>query len=312
MRNYILSISILFTISCETIVELDMPIHQPVMVLNSTLEDDSVCNVFLSHSRGAFDQNEINAIKNANVILSYQDLSFSLEQDSTVDYSEATYYYTHSNKLISGLEYVIEVNHPDYNSVFANTRIPQNINFLNYEINSLDSTALRSSRLKLNFLDHLNEDNYYRIRLFASYDEYEDWDYWDYDWLEYDLKQFVKYTELELYSNDPSLSDGSIPWEGYSFTGSAAFFTDDLFDGEQKELVFDLDLDLNNFAAGDSLFLELTSFSEEAYNYMYSVIRSQNSFVSPFGTEPVSVYSNIENGIGIFMGANILDTLLVP
>ena len=79
-----------------------------------------------------------------------------------------------------------------------------------------------------------------------------------------------------------------------------------------EELVFDLDLDLNNIAAGDSLFLEFTSFSEEAYNYMYSVIRSQNSFVSPFGTEPVSVYSNIENGIGIFMGANILDTLLVP
>jgi len=312
MRNYILSISILFTISCETIVELDMPIHQPVIVLNSTLENDSVCNVFLSHSRAAFDQNEINAIKNANVTLTYQDLSFGLNQDSIVDYSEVTYYYTHSNKLISGLEYAIEVNHPDYNSVFANTRIPKNINFLNYEINSLDTTASRSSRLKLNFLDHLDEDNYYRIRLFAPYDEYEDWDYWDYDWSEYDLKQFVKYTELELYSNDPSLSDGSIPWEGYSFAGSAAFFTDDLFDGEQKELVFDLDLDLNNFAAGDSLFLEFTSFSEEAYNYIYSVIRSQNSFVSPFGTEPVSVYSNIENGIGIFMGANILDTLLVP
>lgn len=312
MRNYILSISILFTISCETIVELDMPIHQPVIVLNSTLEPDSVCNVFLSHSRGAFDENIINTIKDANVTLSYEDLSFDLHQDSIVDYSEVTYYYTHPNKLISSLEYDIEVNHSDYKSVFSSTRIPQKINLLNYEINSFDTTELRPTRLKLHFIDNTNEDNYYRIRLFAPI-EYEDGDYyWDDKWSQYDFNKFVKYTEIELYSNDPSLSDGSIPWEGYSFTGSEAFFTDDLFDGEQKELVFDLDLDLNNFAAGDSLFLEFTSFSEDAYNYMYSVRRSQNSFVSPFGTEPVSIYSNIENGIGIFMGANILDTLLVP
>ena len=111
MRNYILSISILFTISCETIVELDMPIHQPVMVLNSTLEADSVCNVFLSYSRGAFDQNEINDIKNANVILSYQDLSFSLDQDSTVDYSEATYYYTHSFTAWPVYMYIRQAHH---------------------------------------------------------------------------------------------------------------------------------------------------------------------------------------------------------
>ena len=309
MKNIIIFIAIVLLFSCETIVELDMPEHQPVMVLNSALEADSLCFVYLTHSRGAFEQDTIQSIKNANVTLMQQGSSIEMMLDSVVlNLDNPLYYYSYNNPLKSGCQYSIEVTHPDYNSVSSNTRIPQDINLINYDIIT-DTTATYNTTLTLNFIDNIDEENYYSIRLLSTesiaYSDYEDWDYEN--WYHWD-----KNYALELYSNDPSLSQGGIPWDGYAFSGTTAFFNDDLFDGEHKELVLDLNYNLNNLAIGDSLFLEFSSFSKEAYNYINSIVRSRNSFVSPFGTEPVSIYSNIENGIGAFIGANTLDTLLFP
>ena len=60
---------LIFVFSCETVVELDVPAHDPLLVVNGIIETDSVASVFISNSLGAFDQGEINPIDDANVFL---------------------------------------------------------------------------------------------------------------------------------------------------------------------------------------------------------------------------------------------------
>ena len=151
-------------------------------------------------------------------------------------------------------------------------------------------TMIYNATFNLTFNDNPSQNNYYRIRLFLHTVGQED----------EEVDEFIeKSYPIILYSNDPSLSQG-IPWDGYTFSGRTALFSDDLFNGEQKSISFDMEYKLSGIEYGDSLFLQVTSFSEDGYKYFNSLERNRDRFISPFGTEPVPVYSNVNNGIGIF------------
>ena len=52
------SLIFLLIISCsemETVIDLEIPTHEPVLVLNGVLDTDSSIKVSVSHSSGAFD-----------------------------------------------------------------------------------------------------------------------------------------------------------------------------------------------------------------------------------------------------------------
>ena len=73
MKKIILSIlvcSLLF--SCEdmeTVVTIDIPPHESVLVLNSIFDTDTEIRVLVSHSVGAFEQNTPSCITDAEVLL---------------------------------------------------------------------------------------------------------------------------------------------------------------------------------------------------------------------------------------------------
>ena len=101
--------------------------------------------------------------------------------------------------------------------------------------------------IQRSLLYHPNVNNYYRISLYlhTSGDlENEDGD----------LENIKKEYPLELFSNDPSFSQG-IPWDGYSFSGRRVFFSDDLFNGTQKEISFDFDYKINILKNSDNYHL---------------------------------------------------------
>jgi hypothetical protein len=73
MKNIIYSIllSSLFIVSCdmETVIDLDIPSHEPVLVLNGLLDTDTNAQVVISHSVGAFSSAIPSFINDANVLL---------------------------------------------------------------------------------------------------------------------------------------------------------------------------------------------------------------------------------------------------
>ena len=134
MKKVFLFILFISIFSCEKIVDLNIPPHNPLLVLNGILDTDSISSVFVSHSVGAFDEGEINCIVDANVLLYEDDIllgqmiidsshvdTFTITEDGWWNQinEELIYYYKLNSFPKSGSVYSINVNHPNYESVFG-------------------------------------------------------------------------------------------------------------------------------------------------------------------------------------------------
>ena len=56
-NTILILIALLFSCNLETIIDLDIPPHQSLLVLNGRLDTDKEIKVLLSNSVGAFDNN---------------------------------------------------------------------------------------------------------------------------------------------------------------------------------------------------------------------------------------------------------------
>lgn len=256
----------------ETVIDLDIPPHEPVLVLNGLLDTDTNARVVISHSVGAFSNAVPSFINNANVLL-YQDNQFidSLLLDTTslvyVNYyddytadSLAMYYYKSDYIPDNNSTYRVEVNHSDYNPISAETFIPDDITVYNIDV---DTTSNEDKiGLTFSFDDNANQQNYYRLKVFSScIKEWED---------EYGNDQEWGYKgDAYMMSNDPSFPS-DIPWGGYTFFGNRVLFSDALFNGQQKTITLDVQSDLE-YAYCDTIIIEFSTFSDDTYSYYNSL-----------------------------------------
>ena len=163
----------------ETVIDLDIPPHDPVLVLNGILDTDTNARVVVSHSAGAFSNGVPSFIHNANVLL-YKDDQFldSLLPDMTnlvyVEYSDDNgnasslpmYYYKSDYIPEKDADYRVEVDHSNYNPISAETYIPDDIILYNIDV---DTTSNEENiGFTFTFDDNVNQQNYYRLRLFGS------------------------------------------------------------------------------------------------------------------------------------------------
>ena len=309
MKKILIFLCSILLFSCqEQVVELDIPGHTPFLVVNGILDTDTLMFLHVSNSVGSFQQGEINSISDANVLL-YENNIFldSMRVDFNnqdfinifedgpfwaADENKPIYYYSYDALPQFGSTYSVEISHPNFETVYAQTKVPNEIQLAELEIvDNSDQSEDYSSTLNLSFFDDPNTNNYYRINLYRN-TQYED-----------DSGVIVrKEYPLELFSNDPSFSQG-IPFDGYSFSGRRVFFSDDLFNGMQKEISFDFDYKID-YETKETITLQLTSFSEEAFNYYNSMENNNDRFFSDIGTEPVPIFTNVENGAGVFASGN--------
>lgn len=88
------------------------------------------------------------------------------------------------------------------------------------------------------------------------------------------------------------------------FDEDSNLFTDELFDGEKTTLEFWAERNIWNENNSVSATILLWSLPEEEYNYIRAIDRNRDANDNPFA-EPSFVFSNIENGIGIFSVAHV-------
>ena len=298
----------------ETVIDLDIPPHEPVLVLNGLLDTDTNAQLVVSHSVGAFSDLTPTFIDNANVLL-YKDDQFidSLLLDLTnliyVNYyddynvdSLAMYYYKSDYIPEKNTIYRVDVSHSDYTSISVETFIPDDIIVYNIDV---DTTSNEDKiGLTFSFDDNANQQNYYRLKVFSSCikeweDEYGDDQEWGYR------------GDAYMMSNDPSFP-GDIPWEGYTFSGHRVVFSDALFNGQQKTITLDVQSDLK-YAYCDTIIIEFATFSDDTYSYYNSLgDHSEKGELGIFGGEVIPVYSNVENGLGVLISTNAQQIYLKP
>ena len=291
---FLLSISLAY-ISCEKVIPFEGDVNTPKLVINSVFESDSSFKVHVSSSRSVIDTASFNNIDDA--IVTIKDRNENIIE--TLNHVENGFYkgqtFPQENQT-----YNLEVTHPNYANITASDSLPSPIT-----INSVDTSTIidpiNGNRLQIsmNFDDPENTQNYYLIETY-SVNEYLVIK--NSDTTEYELdttKQFMVLTD-EVFQN------GGSPWR------EQGLFNDLLFNGQNKTL--ELEIPNDSWSGSEdgydwsyqtlTLRLYLHNITLSYYYYRTSLELFQNASGNPFA-QPVQVFSNVENGFGVFAGSQI-------
>ena len=321
--NLLFLTSIICFYSCgelETVIDINIPTHEPVLVLNGRLDTDTNVQVLVSSSVGAFDNSNPSMVNDANVILFENNIeveTLTLDTDNTYemylnDGNWRTNTYIDMNYYVSNYvpkkdkTYKIEVTHPNFNDINASTYIPDDILIYNLVI---DSTSNNDKiNFEFSFDDDANIVNYYSVSLIVSCskvfeDEYGYFDSWNYG------------GNVEMNSNDPSFPTNSFDAleGGYSFQGERAVFNDALFNGQEKRISVDVLTEEFKYSQCDTIKFIFSTFSDDSYRYYNSLSEQRESGeLDIFGGEVVPVFTNVNNGLGILLSKNAQEFNIKP
>lgn len=272
---------ILGAFACEKVIEFDGEVKKPKIVINALFNTEDTFKVHLSKSLSLIDNGNLESIEKADV---------KVLDDAGQLVSEPKHVFNGvfrdlDFKPNSNSSYRIEVSSDGYDDVSAEDKTP-----LGVEILSLDTQIVRSPdgfeefEVTVKFKDPPG-DNLYMIDVLTRY--------------EYD--EFSRGNDqMWINTRDPNIENNSDP--GGAYWGQRLVFNDDNFEGKEYSFIFNME----TYQLRDSFFsnvnVRLSSLSSAAYNYFLSLEKYNLTYGNPFAN-PVQVYSNVENGFGIFGGA---------
>ena len=291
---FLLSVSLIY-ISCEKVIPFEGDVNTPKLVINSVFESDSTFKVHVSSSRSVIDTSSFENIDDA--VVTIKDVNGNVIE---VLNHVVNGFYKGQVLPEENTTYILKVNHPNYADITASDSLPSPI-----IINSVDTSTILDPingnrlRISMNFDDPENNQNYYLLETY-SVNEYLIVE--NLDTIEYELdttKQFMVLTD-EVFQN------GGSPWR------DQGLFNDLLFNGQNKTL--EIEIPNENWSGSEdgydwsyktlTLRLYLHNITISYYYYRTSLELFQNASGNPFA-QPVQVYSNIENGFGVFAGSQI-------
>lgn len=280
---------------CETVIDLDLPEHEPAIILNGFIHPDSIVRIQLSENRFILDgEYQFEPVTDATVNL-YANGSLVgqlTEADEPGDY-------VINHHPVAGVDYRITAEKKGYETVEATEVIP------NLE-SGVDIISVESKRSEYEQIFHLTYsiddppgNNYYETRL--------------YKWQVYSVEGYAdEDTSYAIISRElVEIDYNAVGAELNEFEGGRInyFFSDELFDGRKNEFTIEF-YNYGEFHAppGEEptddtsrLILQVRQVSESYYRYVSTLQLQSEVDGNPFA-EPVQVYNNIENGFGIFAG----------
>jgi hypothetical protein len=337
-KFWILVIIVSFVFNaCMKEVDFDEGVLDSKLVVNGFVCADSIIKIQVAISKpipGV--EKSLEWIDNATIKL-FVDGEFTEElQNFEIKYEEGNgyndyYYYSSRERPTSeyrsvqttartGKTYKIEIEHDDYDMAWAETTIPEavTIDTLRSDTKEVNEYGYTETRrfFHVKFTDPESIQNYYRLTYSLSTGHRQG------DWSdktgEFEINDSVKIvhvdTETDIYidTDDPLLS-GEEDADDFLFMGVGNdynLFTDDLINGQTYDLSFnnyyynnnsDDELEEGEFTKNT---VQLFTLSKEAFLYIKSSYEHW-WYDEEFLTEPVQVYTNINNGIGIFAGYSV-------
>ena len=269
--------------SCEKSLDVELPEHEPVLVVNSFFATDRDWEVHVSQSRDILDQSEIKMIDNATV-----EIWRDSEQVVEVPYfNNGLYRNPLAQPTVAG-EWKLKVSAPGFTTVEAADTIPPAIPISSI---SIDKEQIESFAYEVDFQIHFDDPdavaNFYRLEIFGHYSD-------------------GSYFDFGMRSSDPAIRQSNFENNGPFDTDDYVYrplFNDVLFNGTDYTL--DVSLDVWAGGAGQPQLqffrVYLHSVSEAYYNYIQTIRLQDQARDNPF-SEPVFIFQNIENGLGIFAG----------
>ncbi len=277
---------IIFFSSCEdffsTTIKVDPPAHEDQIVTSAFFTNaDTTLQALVNRSTAILENNNFDTenLANASVQL------FSGDQLlTTIPYVENQFssfnHIEEGTQVVfeSGQEYTLKVNHPDYEEATATVVVPNEVVPFRFDLEEdagVDEFGSRSDRVTVEFNDPPGEENFYEISLFSI----RDFGNGDFSY----ESHYITSLDFNLYE---------------SFYG-ASILSDETFNGQTYKVQLDINRYENN---GEELetFLIWRSVTKDYFQFSRSVgLQRDSEDFGPF-SEPVSIRSNFENGLGLF------------
>lgn len=272
------------------VVEIDLPAHTPMLSVSaefSTVDSSLVANVSTTWAtnEAPADPNVKDAtmriFENGNL---WRELPYN---PSTGQYESEGL----ANFVVDGQTvYRLEVTAPSFETVFAEQKMPKpvEITSLKYKYQgAVGPEGDKVDELNFEFQDPAGQDDYYGLAGFYIYSEVFNEDTFSYNY------------NMYLESYDPLLEEGA---------SNLLLVSDKSFDG--KKVTFKTYC-YCGFGENEQFKIvgQLVHLTREKYLYLRSLNQYQNAHDNPFA-EPVTVQSNIENGVGLFSLESV-DTMQV-
>jgi len=208
---------------------------------------------------------------------------------------------------------MITASSPGLTSITATDQIPEKARIIfssRIDNVGVDEYEKAYSQVNITFKDNQNTVDYYEVMLFYVYNSNPFCQI-----SENDTFCFIKDTLkglARLNSDDPVIKS-EIETEDFFSGHHYLFFNDELFNGREYTLTLNYIIILSPYIYEDyTLYVCLNSISENYYNYKKKIFRykqNEKGFWNNTG-EIVQIFSNIENGYGIFAGfCSDIDTL---
>ena len=299
MKKLILFLSaiplLLFT-NCTKQIEFDAQDIAPRIVVNSLFTNDSLWAANISRSVGVLETTSYTSINDADVSIFDGN---GVQVTTLTNQGDGLYTSPTGAMPVADELYTIEVSAPEYTPVSATNRIPAAV-----QINSIDTVSSTNSdgqtilETTINFQDPPATENFYMVEVLVKGTWIDEWDEFEGDTIEFR-------EPLEISCNDVNVETvNRFNFGGFENTYLYLMLKDENFDGEDYALTFSV----INYAELKDLELfgeiRLVNTSEAYFNYLKSFNMYQRASGNPFAT-PVQVYSNVENGMGIFAGGTL-------
>ncbi|GJM35358.1 MAG: hypothetical protein DHS20C18_43590 [Saprospiraceae bacterium] len=253
--------------ACELTVETDLPDYEKQMVVHCYPSQETFSTT-VSTTVGLLENKNPELLEDANVELYENDqLILSLSGNTAMPMDQA---------LTNGQKYTLKVTHPDFEAMEATQVMPNQVPVKKavYKMNSgVDDFGDQVDVLQISIDDPAGEENYYEFGLFIQQDpNFPDAINYLYPAENNSLGVSVIYSDL-LIANDQL-------FDGQSYTISAKF---------------------NSYYHNDTekYILMWRNITKERYLYLKSVTAHVYASDDPFA-EPVGLFSNFDQGLGVF------------
>lgn len=264
-----------------------LPSYTERITLNSRLSNTENVVFALTGSTNAYLVNSPSLLENATVVFKEDGV------EKPVVYNPFTKKYESQIAAKPGSRYTVTASHSNYPVISAEAVMPsviaeKNVNLI---INGgIDKSGTPSDLISITWKDPAGQSNYYKI---------------DFKYYSQTIGQFVAF---DYDVSDPVLTGG----DAIKLNDGSFIFNDELFNGKSKTLSAVAPFGLVSPGSDYKYLIELSNLSEAYYRYVATLQRYRDSqdFGQGLLDEPVVVFTNVSNGLGIFAGITVnKDTL---
>ena len=291
MKRY-LTIAVLAVLTaCETVVDVDIPLAPPTVVMNALMNPDSVFTARLTLSKHVLEsENGPRHIADGTLLVVDSDTQETIDRLIFASTGSRDGY-RGTKKPWPGKRYSFIFDSQQFGWARATEAVPAPVDIQLVSIDSSGYTGQeREVAFEITFQDPPNERNYYALSIYL-------------EWFYAPPNQDTVYQRGpgQLRINDASLGDDY-------YNSNQLLLADTFFDGKQHVL----QVKSTSYLSPRSVLraqLVLSHLSSSYYQYLVSSDLQQRTQGDPFA-QPALVFTNIENGLGI-LGASSPSVLVV-